>query len=115
MLRDIHVEILMYIQMYTPFVVGDLIDELDSYINHGNYSHGTADLIVNALANVYQTRIIIHGEDGGHLVIEPRGGNPVREANLRKRGEHYDALIPATGELSYSVTHRYSTAKFIGR
>ena len=70
----------------------DLRIELAKYIFSKNYSNDTANLIIEALAKVYETRVVIHVDK---IQQHPENNVGVDFPNIIhpiKTGQHYDLL-----------------------
>ena len=83
------------IQLYIRFRVyespEDLRIELAKYTFSKNYSNDTVDLIIEALAKVYEARVFIHVDKiKQHPENNVRVGFP--NIHLIKTGKHYDLL-----------------------
>jgi hypothetical protein len=94
-LQEMRIEILSNLDVYSPFLTADrdIVEDLDSYVYHGNYSHGLCGILINALANMYGAKIVIYVAGGDKIVITPREYLLLHTAFLRKVGEQYNGLV----------------------
>ena len=98
-------EVLSNIEYYGGFLnftETDFVEELGSYISMYQYSSGTIDVVLSALANALRSRIILLKKRENDYYVECNDHviNPTRELitpnftiKLHWAGEHYYALV----------------------
>ena len=67
----VSVEILRYISFYVGFlnvIETDFIDELKKYEEEARYGSNTIDIVICALANIFECTIILLEERDGHYI-----------------------------------------------
>ena len=107
LLNLVKFEVLRNIEYYGGFLKfseTNFVEELDSYISMNQYSSGTIDVVLSALANALRCRIILlkKRENDYYVQCNDQVINPTREIITPKftikllwAREHYDALVEA--------------------
>ena len=90
--HEMNKNIKLYIWFGVYKSLEDLQIELAKYIFSKNYSNGTADLIIEALAKVYEARVFIHMDKIQQHPENNVGVDFPIVIHLIKTGQHYDML-----------------------
>ena len=98
-------EILQHMDDYAGFLNSlevDFIEELKQFEDEKKYSQATIDIVIYALANIFECTIVLLEENDGRYCMEESIRNLVNPARskasrgdifFQRTGEHYDSLI----------------------